>query len=42
MPEKFLTEDQTYQPLLLMTDSDSTAHVDYVYYYKEKEGRTQF
>lgn len=41
MPEKFLTEDQTHQPLLLMSDSDSTAHVDYVYFYKEK-GRTQF
>lgn len=28
MPEKFLTEDQKHQPLLLMSDSDSKAHVD--------------
>lgn len=42
MPEKFLTEDQKHQPLLLMSDSDNKAHVDYVYFYKEKESRTQF
>lgn len=36
MPEKFLTEDQKHRPLLLTSDSDSKAHVDYVYFYKEK------